>query len=346
MDPTVPGSSHFTVRARWADASSITYRIDEAGSAVAVAAFRGAIERAVAIWCGAGSVSLTEALPEEDADVSFSWRSGAHDNCEPFGISTARAHTGRLAEDTFVHFDGGRNWSAAGGDSLSFVALHEVGHVLGLGHSAAPGALLGPDVRGGTLELTASELAGLHSLYGGGQDDPSDLLIVDGADSGGIETGTTILRRVAPRGITGMAVIDSDGDGDEELLVWRTDRGGNGALMIYHFDSDLRLALTVGPLYGMSAPGVPNLFVYTVTGERLMVCVYEGGRLLTRRFNEKGLLEPRPEGLPLVVEGGIRDADGDGLLDEDIELVSEDASRVSGDLDGDRRQDAVVRFQK
>ena len=65
---------------------------------------------------------------------------------------------------------------------------------------------------------------------------------------------------MAPPSVAEYTVFDSDGDGDDEVLVWRTDRPGNGALMIYHFDTGLELSHTVGPLYGMSAPGLPNLF--------------------------------------------------------------------------------------
>ena len=277
--------------------------------------------------------------------MSFSWRRGAHDSCEPFGISTARAHTGPLTQSTFVHFDAGRSWNAeeVGDDALFFDALHEMGHVLGLGHSPAPGALMRPDARGGPMGLTASELAGLHSLYGGGQDDPSDLVIFDGEDAEREGAVAAILRGVAPVGITEVGVIDSDGDGDTEVLVWRTDAAGNGALMIYHFGPGPGLTHTVGPLYGMGAPGVPNLFVTTDGGERLMVCVYDQGKLLVRRFDERGLLVPRPEGMPLMVEGGIQDADGDGFLDEPLHLEAVPARRWVGDLDGDQGGDVVVR---
>ncbi len=292
-------------------------------------------------------IEFSPAPAGDTPDLTFAWRRAAHGNCEPFGASTAIAHSGPVARGTFVHFDAGRRWSEDGltGESLFHAALHEIGHVLGLGHSAAPDALLRPDTGNDRSSLSESELAGLHSLYGGGTDGDGDLGIVP--LRGSVETlgePVATLRRVAPPGVTEMTLFDSDGDGDDEVLIWRTDREGNGALMIYHFSGDLKLSRTVGPLYGMSAPGVPNLFVRTVGGERLMVCVYAGGKLLSRRFDESGHLVPRPSNLPLITEGGIRDADGDGVLDEALARISRPDAALApvGDLNGDGRKETVI----
>ena len=45
---------------------------------------------------------------------------------------------------------------------------HEVGHVLGLVHSADPGALMSPYYVADRVALTASDVAAVEALYGGG----------------------------------------------------------------------------------------------------------------------------------------------------------------------------------
>ncbi len=328
---------HFTVRGRWEDPLKLLYRIELEGASADAEIFRSAVERAMGPWRTTGLVDFSSAEQNQAPDVTFAWRRDAHGSCEPFGSSTAVAHSGPVATGTFVHFDAGRTWSEDGatGVSLFHTALHEIGHVLGLGHSVASDALMRPDFSQRST-LSDSERSGIHSLYGGGEDRGGDLEIL--RPSGGEVILT--LRRVAPVGVTETTLFDSDGDGDDEVLIWRTDRPGNGALMIYHFSEDLKLSHTVGPLYGMSAPEVPNLFVRTVDGERLMVGIYPGGRLLTRSFDERGLLLPRANA-PLIVDGGIRDADGDGRLDGE-QLSGGNGGTMIGDLNGDGQQEKVA----
>ena len=55
----------------------------------------------------------------------------------------------------------------SGSKSLLQVAVHEIGHALGLKHSSVQGAIMGPVYKTGTtVELGNDDIQGVQSLYG------------------------------------------------------------------------------------------------------------------------------------------------------------------------------------
>ncbi len=72
-----------------------------------------------------------------------------------------------------IHFDVARNWvnNAAdvfGNGQFDFytVALHELGHSLGLDHSTVLGSVMYPYYSGALRTLTADDIAGIEAIYG------------------------------------------------------------------------------------------------------------------------------------------------------------------------------------
>lgn len=311
-----PASTHFTIRGRWPRAPALTWRAEERGAPIDAAAWRREVLRACDAWSATGHVSLTEAGADADADVTLGWRRGHHGACEPFGIAATVAHSGPVRPGTFIHFDADRQWhtgdaETAESHSAYAAALHELGHVLGLGHSAASTSVMQTDAVD-VRPLSASEAFGLQSLYGGGQDAPGDLAVL-AADGSRLCT----LRGVAPRDRSGFACFDVDGDAACEVVVWRDDVDGRGALMCYHFDAG-GVTRTTGPFFGMaaSADGARN-GVAVFADHRLFFTVFQNGRVAARRFDKHGLLAPHDAGAwqPPTTQPRRGDVDGDGVIE-------------------------------
>ncbi|EFO27186.2 hypothetical protein LOAG_01292 [Loa loa] len=95
----------------------------------------------------------------------------AHGDKESFdGFGGVVAHSGYPVEG-IIHFDGSEYWSIDGhnGLDLRYVALHEIGHALGLRHSNDPKAIMHPyysDQLKKGFELGEDDILGIRKLYG------------------------------------------------------------------------------------------------------------------------------------------------------------------------------------
>ena len=170
------GPQRFVVSgSRW-NRLGITYRFEDTGADLSAADARAAVRGAFDRWSAVSPLRFTEVTG--DCDILIGWFSGDHGDgtANAFdGASGVLAHCyspppggGKFAGD--LHFDEAETWTVntpPTGIDLLTVALHELGHGLGLDHSADPSSVMFAFYGGMRRELTTDDMAGIQSIYGG-----------------------------------------------------------------------------------------------------------------------------------------------------------------------------------
>jgi len=200
----------FRPTSRW-NRTELTWRLAGSIPGLDATAAREEIERAFSTW--AAVTTLTFARAEGgDADITLSFKGNQHGDGFPFNIPEFDPPSNVLAHAFFpgsphpgeVHLDEEEPWAIeADGDRIDVytVALHEIGHALGLEHSLAPGAVMNPSYPAGRIDsLTQDDIDAIRRLYGS-----ADLLTPPATipdDVGTCEMGNL------------LALDDPDSDGD------------------------------------------------------------------------------------------------------------------------------------
>ncbi|XVF84880.1 hypothetical protein PTKIN_Ptkin17bG0074700 [Pterospermum kingtungense] len=133
--------------------------------------------RAFEKWSAVTPLTFTQTDSFITADIKIAFYSGDHGDGEPFdGVLGTLAHAFSPTNGRF-HLDMDENWVVSGDVTqsslssaidLESVAVHEIGHLLGLGHSSEEDAIMYPTISSRTkkVELANDDIQGIQSLYG------------------------------------------------------------------------------------------------------------------------------------------------------------------------------------
>uniref|UniRef100_A0A7N0ULY8 Peptidase metallopeptidase domain-containing protein n=1 Tax=Kalanchoe fedtschenkoi TaxID=63787 RepID=A0A7N0ULY8_KALFE len=134
-------------------------------------------DRAFDRWAEVIPMTFTRTESYRQADIRIGFYSGDHGDGEPFdGVLGTLAHAFSPTSGHF-HLDGAEYWVVEGDVStsavssavdLESVAVHEIGHLLGLGHSSVEEAIMFPTIASGTRKvvLASDDVEGVQVLYG------------------------------------------------------------------------------------------------------------------------------------------------------------------------------------
>ncbi|KAK3223237.1 hypothetical protein Dsin_010262 [Dipteronia sinensis] len=133
--------------------------------------------RTLSRWSTVTQLNFTQSESYRTADIRIAFASGDHGDGEPFdGVLGTLAHA-FSPPSGFFHLDNDENWVIEGVTNplttmsavdLESVAVHEIGHLLGLGHSSVEESIMFPTISSGTrkVELASDDIEGIQTLYG------------------------------------------------------------------------------------------------------------------------------------------------------------------------------------
>lgn len=168
--------SFFVLDGRVWDHNNLTYFFENGTGDITADMEKSAVLQAMNIWSSYSAITFTEVFNSSNADIIIKWGVSDHGDDSPFyGINGVLAHAfypppnGNFAGD--VHFDNDETWTldtranSSQPIDLITIALHELGHALGLKHSNVPGALMNAYYNGSHRFLSNDDKIAIQELY-------------------------------------------------------------------------------------------------------------------------------------------------------------------------------------
>lgn len=158
--------------------TSLTYRINNYTPDLSRETTASELRTAFKTWSDVSPLTFTEVTSKYDkVDIDILFGRGNHGDDAHFdGPSGVLAHAFFPQFGGDVHFDEDERWTSKSysGTNLLQVAIHELGHSLGLSHSDVEASIMAPFYASydPNIKLHSDDIAGIRYLYGSGRDFP------------------------------------------------------------------------------------------------------------------------------------------------------------------------------
>lgn len=133
------------------------------------------VRNAFTTWETEIPIEFSEVGLANNPNFLIGWFTGDHGDGSPFdGVGNTLAHAfypppcGGIHAGN-LHYDDDETWGLADGPGVfdtETVALHEIGHLLGLEHSSVAGSIMSPFYAGQRRVLSQDDISGIQALYG------------------------------------------------------------------------------------------------------------------------------------------------------------------------------------
>jgi Matrixin/Ricin-type beta-trefoil lectin domain-like/Putative peptidoglycan binding domain len=174
--PDLGSGVEFNLTCAWSR-RNLTFAFDRGTTDIAGSQEFGAIREAFQTWAAVVPLTFTEVGLNQNPDIRIGWRPANDPDLSMVGGTLAHADFPpgcSLVTTTLpkpVHFDDTEHlWSIGavpGAFDVQTVALHELGHILGLAHSSVFDAVMLPTIGSNLTKraLTQDDIRGVQTLY-------------------------------------------------------------------------------------------------------------------------------------------------------------------------------------
>ena len=163
------------------------------------AADQSVIEKAISEWGAASGLHFEEVSDSSQAGIRIGWGDLDTSATGVLGLTTLKNSAGSIADGTVIRLEDPNQLALEGSpqtqleysgtnQTLYALALHEIGHALGLADNADPSSVMYYQSTAQTLD--ANDLAGIHQLYDYGQLTSKKTTGDIGLDFGNTNTGS------------------------------------------------------------------------------------------------------------------------------------------------------------
>ncbi|PIA25629.1 hypothetical protein AQUCO_11000036v1 [Aquilegia coerulea] len=166
---TVLHFKFFDGEPRWPK-THLTYKFISSVEVVPLQTLRPVVSRAFAKWAAVSQFTFEEVQPGSNSDIQIGFQTRFHGDGVNFdGPGGVVAHAFQPTLGKF-HYDAEENWSISPNMyeiDLESVTVHEIGHLLGLGHSDDQNAVMYSSIDPGEVkrDLRADDIQGIQTLY-------------------------------------------------------------------------------------------------------------------------------------------------------------------------------------
>ena len=217
------GPAPFVLRGCQYPRTDLTYAFINTTPDLPVTRQQEIVREAFAAWAAVSALNFTEVAPNQSPDFPVSWERRDHGDGSPFddggsiqGNTLAHAFFPPPCGGTFagsLHFDEFENWTdqaQPGAIRLLNVAIHEIGHLLGLSHSNTRDAIMFAFYADDVDSLRQDDINGIQELYGTA---PPDRTVFNGELSGSGDSNTHEIQvRPGPISVTLRGPLGQDFD--------------------------------------------------------------------------------------------------------------------------------------
>ena len=181
----LPRSKRYSTFGTWSK-TNLTLQFSNYAPRLSITSQESAIQQACSVWSEQSLISIKLVTDYSDydhtdispPDITISFKKFNHGDGFKFdGKGGTLAHAFFPNSGDFsgqIHFDIDEDWKVGndGSPNLFMVALHEIGHVLGLGHSEFEGSVMLPyyhnsyQSKNGKVKLGNDDVEGIRILYG------------------------------------------------------------------------------------------------------------------------------------------------------------------------------------